>query len=65
MNGMERRKSHVTKLNETSENLLNIIGADVQVAINIKSQIADIHDSWNTVVKQSIENGTKVKRFVR
>lgn len=60
MQSMELRKSHVGKLTGIANQLLDIIGMDGPVSYNVLSEVADIHASWNNVLKQSIENGTKV-----
>lgn len=61
MQSMELRKSHVGKLTGIANQLLDIIGMDGPVSYNVLSEVADIHASWNNVLKQSIENGTKLK----
>ena len=65
--GMEARKDHVSRLTETADKLINVLlsmdhksEGENTLPDSIRSQVADILDSWNNVVKKSIELKSKV-----
>ena len=60
LSGMEDRKDTVQNLQAVSEEVIDLIGDDSQMSRNIKSQVSDIHDCWNTNVRQLIEAISKV-----
>ena len=63
---MENRKYHVSNLVEIAEELIDLLSSDIKsetentLPSSIRSQVADILDSWNSMVKRSIELKTKV-----
>jgi gas vesicle protein len=65
--GMESRKDHVAYLMDTADKLINLlVSADNRaehensLPNSIRSQVADILDSWNSMVKRSIELKSKL-----
>jgi len=60
LSGMEDRKDNVQNLQAVSEEVIDLIGDDSQMSRNIKSQVSDIHDCWNTNVRQLIEAISKL-----
>ena len=60
---MESRKDAVGDLHKVSDDLIQVIGEQTATANNIKSQVGDIHDCWNNVVKQVLEAGSKVSVY--
>ena len=60
MNAMEARKGHVQSFNQSAEDLIQMIGPELPIMNGVRTQVADIHECWNSVVKQIIEVGTKV-----
>ena len=63
LSGMEDRKDNVQKMQTASEEVIDLIGDDSQMSRNIKSQVSDIHDCWNTNVRQLIEAISKVCKW--
>ena len=57
---MQRRREHVLTFNSVSDELLAVIGDDMNEVNNVLSQVADVHDFWNRVVKNTIGYTRKV-----
>ena len=60
LSGMENRKNEVQRVQTASDEVIDLIGDDSPMSNNVKSQVAEIHDCWNTTVRQVIEAISKV-----
>ena len=70
--GMEARKDHVALLTDTADRLINLLvsvdhksDGENTLPNSIRCQVADILDSWNLMVKRSIETKSKLQRCVK
>ncbi|XP_047128749.1 interaptin isoform X2 [Hydra vulgaris] len=61
-NAMQRRREHVINFNKVADDLLVIIGDDMNEINSVLSQVADVHDFWNRMVKNSIGNSKKLQK---
>ena len=60
LSGMEDHKDDVSNMHKAADEVIDLIGNEIPMANNIKSQVADIHDCWNSTVRQVIEAISKV-----
>ena len=60
LSGMEDHKDDVSNMHKAADEVIDLIGSEIPMANNIKSQVADIHDCWNSTVRQVIEAISKV-----
>lgn len=58
---MEQRKDDVSHMHEASEEVMDLIGGNSPMSNIVKTQVAEIHDCWNTTVRQVIEAISKVR----
>ncbi|XP_065649140.1 interaptin isoform X4 [Hydra vulgaris] len=61
-NAMQRRREHVINFNKVADDLLVIIGDDMNEINSVLSQVADVHDFWNRMVKNSIGYSKKLQK---
>ena len=57
---METRKDDVSSMQSASEEVIEFIGEESPMTNTVKSQVSEIHDCWNTTVRQVIEAISKV-----
>lgn len=57
---MEEHKDSVDRMQKTSDEVIGLIGDDSKMSSNVKTQVAEIHECWNSNVRQVIEAISKV-----